>query len=52
MPPAYCGIGRELVVDAGMAQRVFALTLIVVGGLGGIRVADKLSIQIARMVGL
>ena len=43
-------IGGKLIVDARMAQRVLALPLVVVGGLGGIGVADELRVEIARMV--
>ena len=45
-------IGRELIVDAGMAQRVLALAFVVVGGFGGISVTHEFSIQILGMVGL
>src|SRR5260370_415630 len=38
-------IGRKLVVDARMAESVFALPLVVVGGLGGESVADKFGVQ-------
>ena len=43
-------IGCELIVDAGMAQRVFALPLVIIGGLGGESVADEFGVEIARMI--
>src|SRR6185437_6935415 len=43
-------IGGQLVVDAGVAQRVLALALVIVGGLGGEGVAHEFGIQIAGMV--
>ena len=52
MPPGVLRIGGELIVDARVAQGVFALALVVVGGLGGEGVADKFGIEIARMVRL
>ena len=45
-------IGGELIVDAGVAEGVLALALIVVDGLGGEGVADELGVQIARMIRL
>ena len=44
-------IGRQLVVDAGVAQRVFGKALHLVDGLGRIGVADEFGVQIARMIG-
>src|SRR6202043_1234396 len=52
-PPDAPGILRirgKLVVNARMVQRVFALPLIIVGGLGGKRVPHKFCIQVARMI--
>src|SRR5580692_1858127 len=43
-------IGCELIMNASVAQRVLALALVVVGGLGGERVPDEFCIQIAWMV--
>ena len=45
-------IGGQLVVDAGVADGVLALALVVVDGLGGIGVADELGVEVARMVRL
>ena len=45
-------VGGDLVVDAGVAQGVLALALVVVGGLGGERVADELGVEVERMIGL
>ena len=50
MPPAYCGFGSKLVVNARVAQRVLGEALDLVDGLGGIGVPDEFRIQIARMV--
>ncbi len=52
MPPAYCGSERELIVDAGVAEGVLALALVVVDGLGGEGVADELGVEIAGMIRL
>jgi hypothetical protein len=51
MPPAYCGFGGQLIVDAGVAHGVLAQALDVVDGLGGIGVADKFGVEIERMIG-
>ena len=44
-------IGGQLVVNARVAQGVFAQALDVVDGLGGVGVADKFGIEIERMIG-
>ena len=44
-------IGGQLIVDAGVADGVFAQPLDVVDGLGGIGVADEFGIQIEGMIG-
>ena len=51
MPPAYCGVRSQLVVNAGVAHRVFGEPLHLVDGLGGIGVPDELGVQIARVIG-
>ena len=45
-------IGGKLIVNARMAERVFALPLVVIGGLGGVGVADELRVEVARMIRL
>ncbi len=44
-------VRSQLVVDAGVAHRVFGEALHLVDGLGGIGVPDKLGVQIARVIG-
>ena len=51
MPPAYCGFGGKLVVNAGVAEGVLAQALDVVDGFGRVSVADELSVEIERMIG-
>src|SRR6266571_7052479 len=48
--PGILRVGRELVMDAGMTQRVLGEALDLVNRLGRIRVPDEFSIQIARMI--
>src|SRR6202044_945089 len=43
-------IGGELIVNTRVTQGMFALALIVVGGLSGKSVPDKLGVQVARMI--
>ena len=45
-------VGGDLIVDAGVADDVFALAFVGVDGFGGEGVADELGVEIAGMVGL
>ena len=44
-------IGSELIVDARVAHGVFGEALDLVDGLGGIRVTNEFSVEVARVVG-